>query len=34
MQLKDILTKLGHVVIGEAENGKNAIEKFKELTQK
>lgn len=32
MQLKDILTKLGHVVVGEAENGKDAIEKFKELT--
>lgn len=32
MQLKDILTKLGHIVVGEAENGKDAIEKFKELT--
>ncbi|AIF44198.1 response regulator [Virgibacillus sp. SK37] len=31
MQLKDILTKLGHEVIGEAENGHVAIEKFKEL---
>ncbi|APC49180.1 response regulator [Virgibacillus halodenitrificans] len=31
MQLKDILTKLGHEVIGEAENGQVAIEKFQEL---
>ncbi|GAB4072989.1 chemotaxis protein CheY [Barrientosiimonas marina] len=31
MQLKDHLTKLGHEVIGEAENGKDAIEKYQEL---
>ncbi|MEN1970049.1 response regulator [Lentibacillus sp. N15] len=31
MQLKDILTKLGHEVVGEAENGKVAIEKYQEL---
>ncbi|MGY0694730.1 response regulator [Virgibacillus sp. FSP13] len=31
MQLKDILTKLGHEVVGEAENGKDAIEKFQDL---
>lgn len=32
MQLKNILTKLGHEVIGEAENGLVAIEKYKELS--
>lgn len=31
MQLKDYITKLGHEVIGESENGKDAIEKCKEL---
>lgn len=31
MQLKDILTKLGHEVIGEAENGKAAIEQYQNL---
>ncbi|GAA0317288.1 chemotaxis protein CheY [Bacillus carboniphilus] len=31
MQLKDILTKLGHDVVGEAENGLEAIEKYREL---
>src|SRR5699024_1474160 len=31
MQLKDNLTKLGHNVIGEAENGKEAVEKCQEL---
>jgi len=31
MQLKDILTKLGHEVIGEAENGLDAIEQYKKL---
>jgi two-component system chemotaxis response regulator CheY len=31
MQLKDIVTKLGHEVVGEAENGLVSIEKFKEL---
>ena len=31
MQLKDILTKLGHEVIGEAENGKVAVKKYGEL---
>ncbi|WP_170008267.1 response regulator [Bacillus fonticola] len=31
MQLKDILQKLGHEVVGEAENGRDAIHKFQEL---
>lgn len=31
MMLKDILTKLGYEVIGEAEDGQIAIEKYKEL---
>lgn len=31
MQLKDILTKLGHDVIGEAENGAVAVAKCDEL---
>lgn len=31
MQLKDNLTKLGHEVVGEAENGRDAIEKCQEL---
>jgi len=31
MQLKDNLTRLGHEVIGEAENGIDAVEKCKEL---
>lgn len=31
MQLKDILTKLGHEVIGEAENGKESIQLNEEL---
>jgi two-component system chemotaxis response regulator CheY len=31
MMLKDILTRNGYNVIGEAENGQIAIEKFKEL---
>lgn len=31
MQLKDILTKLGHEIVGEAENGQVAVEKYKEL---
>lgn len=31
MQLKDILTKLGHEVIGEAENGQQAVEKHADL---
>ncbi len=31
MMLKDILTKAGHEVVGEAENGVVAVEKFKEL---
>lgn len=31
MQLKTMLTALGHQVIGEAENGKVAIEKYIEL---
>ncbi|GHU57229.1 chemotaxis protein CheY [Clostridia bacterium] len=32
MMLKDILTKNGYDVVGEAENGVKAIEKYKELT--
>jgi two-component system chemotaxis response regulator CheY len=31
MMLKDILTKNGYNVVGEAENGIKAIEKYKEL---
>jgi two-component system chemotaxis response regulator CheY len=31
MQLKNILTNLGHQVIGEAENGIIAVQKYKEL---
>jgi len=31
MMLKDILTKNGYVVVGEAENGIAAVEKYKEL---
>jgi two-component system chemotaxis response regulator CheY len=31
MMLKDILTKNGYVVVGEAENGIAAINKYKEL---
>lgn len=31
MMIKDILTKNGYEVIGEAENGNQAVEKFKEL---
>ena len=31
MMLKDILTKAGYNIIGEAENGVQAIEKYKEL---
>jgi len=32
MMIKDILTKNGFDVVGEAENGAKAIEKYKELT--
>lgn len=32
MMIKDILTKNGYQVVGEAENGAKAIEKFKELS--
>ncbi len=32
MMIKDILSKNGYEVVGEAENGARAIEKFKELT--
>jgi len=32
MMIKDVLTKNGYEVLGEAENGQKAIEKFKELT--
>jgi len=31
MMLKDILTKNGYDVVGEAENGAKAVEKYKEL---
>ena len=31
MMVKDILTKGGYNVVGEAENGKVAVEKYKEL---
>lgn len=31
MMLKDILTKAGHEVVGEAEDGKVAVERYKEL---
>ena len=31
MMLKDILTKNGYEVVGEAENGNKAIEKYGEL---
>lgn len=31
MQLKDIIAKAGHEVVGEAENGEVAVEKYKEL---
>ncbi len=34
MMLKDILTKSGYTVIGEAENGARAIDKYKELAPK
>lgn len=30
--MKDILTKAGHEVVGEAEDGKAALERYKELT--
>jgi two-component system, chemotaxis family, chemotaxis protein CheY len=31
LQLKDMVTKAGHEVVGEAENGLVAIDKYKEL---
>ncbi len=31
MMIKNILTQNGHEVVGEAENGQQAVEKFKEL---
>lgn len=31
MMIKDILSKNGYQVVGEAENGKKAVEKFQEL---
>lgn len=31
MQLKDILTKLGHEVVGEAESGEVSVQKYEEL---
>lgn len=31
MMIKDILTKNGYEVVGEAENGNKALEKYKEL---
>jgi len=32
MMIKDILSKNGFIILGEAENGLKAIEKYKELT--
>lgn len=32
MMIKDVLTKNGYTILGEAENGQKAIEKYKELT--
>lgn len=32
MMIRDVLTKNGYVVAGEAENGQKAIEKYKELS--
>lgn len=32
MMIKDILSKNGYEVLGEAENGAKAVEKYKELT--
>ena len=32
MMLKDILTKAGYDVVGEAANGKEAVDKYKELS--
>ena len=32
MMLKDILTKNGYEIVGEAENGAKAVEKYKEVT--
>lgn len=32
MMIKDILTKNGYIVAGEAENGAKAVEKYKEVT--
>lgn len=32
MMIKDILTKNGYNVVGEAENGAKAVEKYRELT--
>ncbi|SKC74350.1 response regulator [Maledivibacter halophilus] len=31
MMIRDILTKNGYEILGEAENGQKAVEKFKEL---
>ncbi len=31
MMIRDVLTKNGYQIVGEAENGQKAIEKFKEL---
>jgi len=31
MMIKDILTKNGYIVVGEADNGLNAIDKYEEL---
>ncbi|MCM3161284.1 MULTISPECIES: response regulator [Bacillaceae] len=31
MQLKDMITKAGHEVVGEAENGEVAVQKYKDL---
>ncbi|WP_456279171.1 response regulator [Bacillus sp. AK128] len=31
MQLRDMITKAGHEVVGEAENGQQAVEQYKQL---
>jgi two-component system chemotaxis response regulator CheY len=33
MMVKDILTKNGYEVVGEAENGARAVDKYKELSR-
>ena len=33
MMIKDILTKNGYIIAGEAENGIKAVEKYKEVNR-